>query len=417
MNYENVLRYVRRILENSNVRTILCDEAWEHPQDVDMGLRISILKDYDSQKAFLYFKDRCRPNTLYYITDRFSCSYACMMLPNPQKKEYFFVGPFTYVEINQKNYYKILENMDIPTPLLPFVNNYYYSLPLIQSESLFKNIVGTFADTVWEGSENYKISETNEFLFDSPYTPQFLDPVSPPSEMIPLNAAAIEARYASEAEFMQIVSQGNISHMEQILAKWDRVRFIPRLPNSLRDYKNYLIVLNTLLRKAAEQGSVHPVYLHEISSKYAKKIEALGQVSDNHLMREMLRQYCILVHNYSVKGYSPILQKVINQINLNLTGDLGLRNLSEMFNISAGYLSMLFKKETGVTLTDYVNKKRTQQAIFLLNTTNLQIQAVASHCGFQDINYFTRIFKKFHGMTPKSYQKIILEHKYSSMER
>jgi YesN/AraC family two-component response regulator len=78
-----------------------------------------------------------------------------------------------------------------------------------------------------------------------------------------------------------------------------------------------------------------------------------------------------------------------------------------MFNISAAYLSTLFKKETGVTLTDYVNKRRVDYAIFLLNTTQLQIQTIAGYCGVTDVNYFTRIFKKYHGMTPLKYKELI----------
>ena len=121
-----------------------------------------------------------------------------------------------------------------------------------------------------------------------------------------------------------------------------------------------MVIYNTILRKAAEQGYVHPVYLDEISSKYAKKIENLTTPQDTSLMKEMARKYCLLVRNYSVRGYSPVIQKVINQINLNLTSDLGLKNLSEMFHISANYLSSLFKKEMGITLTDYVNKRRVE---------------------------------------------------------
>lgn len=417
MHYDSVLLYVRKVLENSHIPTIVCDESFEHMENLDMGFRISLLNNFDNQNNFLSFMDKCKPNMLYYVTDRFYCSYVCLMLPNPEKREYFIAGPFTYIEMNDQTYWKIVENLDIPTSMLSYAKNYYFSLPFIQAETIFRNVIGTFADTLWGGSHNYQISEANDLLFDPPHALEFVDPASPPGYMIPLNAKTIEARYTTEAQYMQIVSQGNISQMDQILSKGEHVGFIPRLPDSLRDHKNHLIILNTLLRKAAERGAVHPVYLHEISTKFAKKIELITDVSDNTLMRSMLRQYCLLVHNYSVKGYSPILQKVINQINLNLTSDLGLKNLSEMFNISAGYLSMLFKKETGVTLTDYVNKKRTEHAIFLLNTTDLQIQTIASYCGIQDISYFTRIFKKFHGMTPNAYRKSILKHRASPLQQ
>lgn len=222
-----------------------------------------------------------------------------------------------------------------------------------------------------------------------------------------MNRKALEERYEFENRCAQAVSQGNVSVIDQLCSYGNTINFIPRQQNSLRDYKNYMIIINTILRKAAEQSAVHPVYLDRLSGKFAKKIEALTAVPSHTLEREMLHKYCLLVRNYSLKGYSSTIQKVLNQINLNLTSDLSLKALSEMFNISAGYLSTLFKKETGCTLTDYVNKQRIEYAILLLNTTDLQIQTIASYCGIYDINYFTRTFKKFKGMTPKKYRELI----------
>lgn len=222
-----------------------------------------------------------------------------------------------------------------------------------------------------------------------------------------MNIKALEERYEFENRCAQAVAQGNVSILDQLCAYGNTVNFIPRQQSSLRDYKNYMIIINTILRKAAEQSAVHPIYLDRLSGKFAKKIEALTATPEHTLEREMLHKYCLLVRNYSLKGYSSTIQKVLNQINLNLTSDLSLKSLSEMFNISAGYLSTLFKKKTGSTLTDYVNKQRIEYAILLLNTTDLQIQTIASYCGIYDINYFTRTFKKFKGMTPKKYRKLI----------
>ena len=68
---------------------------------------------------------------------------------------------------------------------------------------------------------------------------------------------------------------------------------------------------------------------------------------------------------------------------------------------------LCFKKETGKTLTEYVNGKRIEQAVFLLNSTRLQVQTIAQHCGISDVNYFTRLFKATLGKTPKEYRDSI----------
>ena len=163
--------------------------------------------------------------------------------------------------------------------------------------------------------------------------------------------------------------------------------------------------MNTLFRKAAERGGVHPIHLTSVSSDFAKRIEGLGSFSSGmNFMSEILQTYCRLVKRHSVKNLSPLIQKVIIKIESDLSGPLSLGELAKTFNVSASYLSGLFKKETGVTLTNYVNSKRIKHAKYLLKNTNSQIQTVAQHCGILDLHYFCRIFKKSTGKTPSAYR-------------
>lgn len=407
MHYDSVLTYVRTVLENSHIPARVFEEPFEQIEQIDSGLRTILRKDFDKEENFAEFLRTCEENTLYYVTDEFLCSYTTMKLPNPETKQYLVIGPYTYVEIDKKNFFKMAEQLHVPAEALPVLENFYYNLAFVTSEAQFKNIIGTLADTIWQGSKNYRlrccsgnlrrISATDTISF--PETDQLL--------LTPANVETLEYRYDYENQLMMAVSQGNRQQIDLLLSRENAIRPIPRLSNSLRDYKNYMIILNTLLRKAAEQGAVHPVYLDQLSTRFARQIEELTTVSGSHLEKEMLHKYCLLVQNYSVKGYSPIVQKVINQININLTENLSLKTLSEFCCISAGYLSTIFKKEVGMTLTDYINKKRVDHAILLLNATNLQIQTIAGYCGIPDLNYFSRIFKKFQGMTPKKYRELI----------
>ena len=163
-----------------------------------------------------------------------------------------------------------------------------------------------------------------------------------------------------------------------------------------------------MLRKAAEQGSVHPIHIDNLSSAFAKKIEELPSLEQGaHLYKEMLRKYCLLVKKYSTKEYSFFIQKVIARIEADFTADQSLKTHAELLNINPSYLSSLFKKETGMTLTEFVNQRRIEHSIFLLNATNMQIQTVALNCGIPDINYFTRLFKKHVGKTPSEYKRLL----------
>ena len=166
--------------------------------------------------------------------------------------------------------------------------------------------------------------------------------------------------------------------------------------------------MNTLLRKAAEKGGVHPIYLDKISSEFAVKIEQSSSLAESYpLMKDMFRSYCRLVRKHSMKKYMPIVQKTILIIDTDLSADLSLSALAEQQNVSLGYLSTVFKKDTGKTISEYIREKRIQHAIYLLSTTHLQVQTVALHCGIMDVQYFSKIFKKETGKTPKEYRESI----------
>lgn len=76
--------------------------------------------------------------------------------------------------------------------------------------------------------------------------------------------------------------------------------------------------------------------------------------------------------------------------------------------LSTSYLSTLFKKEVGQTLTDYVNKSRISASQKLLRSTTRPIQDIAVQCGIPDIHYFTRLFRRETGMTSKGYRNRFL---------
>ena len=108
-----------------------------------------------------------------------------------------------------------------------------------------------------------------------------------------------------------------------------------------------------------------------------------------------------------MKDYSLPVQKAITCIDTDLSADLSLSTLAKMQNISPGYLSTVFKKETGKTVTEYINQQRVKHATHLLNTTKLQIQTIAQHCGIMDVHYFSKVYKKYTGKTPKEHREML----------
>ncbi len=255
--------------------------------------------------------------------------------------------------------------------------------------------------------DNFRLEEIHHSMLDR------MEPVaSRPSTKEPEEAfftmKDLEERYAQENNLILAVSQGQTHLAKMYISSVLKQSIENRVANPVRNMKNYLIIMNTLLRKAAEFGDVHPLHIDSLSSRFAYKIEALSSVEAyDALVKEMAHKYCLLVKNHSMKGYSLLIRKVLTRINSDLTADLTLKTQAKLLQVNPSYLSTLFKKETGQTLTEYVNQKRVEHGIFLLNSTDMQIQTIANYCGIPDVNYFIKTFKKLIGKTPKEYRNAI----------
>lgn len=86
--------------------------------------------------------------------------------------------------------------------------------------------------------------------------------------------------------------------------------------------------------------------------------------------------------------------------------DLKLSDIAQIFHINYTYLSTLFFQKTNQHFSDYLNQIRIEQSKRLLQTENLTIQQIGEKTGFINQGYFSKIFKRYVGISPKEYQKI-----------
>lgn len=105
---------------------------------------------------------------------------------------------------------------------------------------------------------------------------------------------------------------------------------------------------------------------------------------------------------------SPIILKLLRNIEENYSKDLNLKEISETYNINSIYLGQLFQKETGILFSDYLNNFRVNKAKNLLVETSLKAAEIGELVGYANKNYFYRKFKDIVGITPSEWRKINL---------
>ncbi len=345
--------------------------------------------------------DHKKQNIMLRIHNSLGMIFIVFALPHTVKTTYISFGPYFPSQPSQQELLELAEKNNIPPTRRKLFEDYCAGIPVIPNTSHLFPLLYTFGERIWDNQ--FLVEDLDESVLSS-NQPKSMAQDS--MDDVLMNMKLMEARYAIENQMMQAVSRGQLHRGSAILEGISSSPFEKRLDDPLRNLKNYSIVMNTLLRKAAEQGGVHPLYLHKVSSSFAVRIEQVPSVkAAQDLMSNMFQEYCLLVRKHATGSYSPTVQKALLMIDGDLSADLSLRALAAAQNISPAYLSTVFKKETGKTVTEYVNAERMELAAHLLESSKLQVQTVALHCGILDVHYFSKLFKKHTGKTPRQYRQ------------
>lgn len=404
--FQAELDFLINILRNFHINTVFLTDGAESKVKADLGLRdfLGMKSDYEN----LFSIKNIESNTVYKITDTFYCCYIFIVLPDCSPKTALVTGPYTNLEITKQMLLQAAEDYDIESEILSQIEKYFTNIPVLTNESTLFAILNAFGEKLWGSLENFRIKSVHQTASKTEIEKNFKHLSTHQSDDANLSIQTLEMRYAKENDLLDAVARGMVNKAELMLSDTSRKRPEQRISDPVRSFKNYTIILNTLLRKAAEKGGVHPLHIDTLSSDFAKKIELINSIEAcSALQKEMARSYATLVRDHSVKQYSHPVKQIILNIEYDLTADLSLKKLSTMLSLNPSYLSALFKKETGLTLTEFVTKKRIEHAADLLSSTGLQIQTVAQQCGILDVNYFTKAFKKLYGVTPSEYRKKI----------
>jgi two-component system response regulator YesN len=92
-------------------------------------------------------------------------------------------------------------------------------------------------------------------------------------------------------------------------------------------------------------------------------------------------------------------------IKKHLAEDLSRESMADRIGLNPDYFGRVFRKETGLTVTEYIVKERVSMAGRLLEDTDQPISTIAMQVGYTNFAYFSQIFRKTTGFTPSEYQK------------
>jgi AraC-like DNA-binding protein len=401
------LELMANIIKNFGVQMLVRYEPLSGLEEYDNGLRLRLFSAFDTG-PFKEFIRSMESAAIYFIKDQYGCNYCFF----PIKLEDFvihdeiiggegtaIIGPWIETLPNNTDIDNMLQKSGIPYHLKPELAQYFNHLPLILFYRCWEGLLTTIIGYIHNEDKKFHV---RHLLFD------FGDPSGEysPKQDVSLSLQLIEKMYKDEDDFLNVIKAGDTGRALQYLAGLGQYQYPQRAPEKIRSGKNYLLELNTLARKIVRESSVHPMHTHTVFTDFAQRIEAAEQEGQLYLICEtMVRRYCSLVQEYSLGKYSSVVRNIINAVEFNLKDPLSPSILAKQFNIDPSNLSHHFTREMGMNLTDFINMKRLEYARHLLVGSALYIDEIAEECGYQDVNYFIRLFKRKYGMTPNKYRR------------
>jgi YesN/AraC family two-component response regulator len=215
------------------------------------------------------------------------------------------------------------------------------------------------------------------------------------------------APFDREIAFYESIGAGNIEMMRFFAAPLfcEGCGVLSRDP--IQNLKYHLVVTAALVARFCIHHGLTPEESYRLSDCYIMKAdECTTEDGIRKIHQEMLEDYTRRMSVVRTRGvYSKPVVKTIEYISEHLHDRVMLSDAAAQLQLSEAHLSRLFKAETGVSFSDYVNRMKAESAATLLLYSEYSDLDISNLFAFSSQSYFIKVFRKYMGMTPKEYKK------------
>ncbi len=212
--------------------------------------------------------------------------------------------------------------------------------------------------------------------------------------------------YDREMEFYQSVKMGNIEETMRLFKPLNSEGLGKLSDDPLRNLKYHLIITIAFVTRYCIEGGLPMEQAYNLSDIYIQRVDKCASLKEvDSIHREVIDEY---VHTMNRLHNDKVLPKqvitCIDYIYDNLHSKITLDDLADITGLSAPYLSKLFHREMGVTIKQYILRKKVEAAENLLKFSDYPCSAISQYLGFGTESHFISVFKSCTKTTPKEYR-------------
>lgn len=214
-----------------------------------------------------------------------------------------------------------------------------------------------------------------------------------------------------EQLFFHAVSSGDIDFVRQNcrqkkFIETDGVGLLSRDP--VINLKYHFVITTAFVTRLCVESGMEMEQAFRLSDFYILKLDSIHTIQSvidlhDRMVLDFTGKMRFLIRNL---GASKPIISCIDYIYAHIKERITIEDLAEYTGLSASYLSRLFKKETGVSVSDYVREKKIEKAQHLLKYCDYSLIEIANYLSFSSQSHFIQLFKDFTGMTPKKYRDL-----------
>jgi AraC-like DNA-binding protein len=306
------------------------------------------------------------------------------------------IGPVFMNNVSLKYLHKVLNQLNIPMDLQSGFIRLLHTVPIISLSRLMEySLMQHYAIT----GDRLKISD---ILYQSVGI---------------LNANHIapdkvdrRVSWIIEQQIMKLVEDGNMNFKKEI-TRLTGGSFIGKLSDGdpTRHSKNTQIIFAALCVRASVRGGLAPEIAYPLGDSYIKNIEACTSMREIiEIGGIMFEDFITRVHRHKKNdGISKSIKDCCEYITFSAEQKIDLDSLAATIGYTKHYLGKKFKQETGLTIHEFINKTKVERAQVMLIDQSQSLQEIGAKLGFESQSYFTKIFKRFIGITPSEYRETL----------
>jgi two-component system, response regulator YesN len=334
----------------------------------------------------------------------FSCpsgliNFTVPLLENGVFKGAVLAGPFLMDFPDELMANEIIQKFDLSLNIRGKINSYLKALLIIEpnkvrhlSKLLFIVVTSYMKD------EKYILSERNLKHTQQVHIGESIQDYknSPLNTFYP---------YETEKELLLKVRNGDIIGAKSILNDLIGHIFFSS-GGSMEVIRSRTLELCTLLSRAAVEGGAELNEIFGLNRNFLSELNNIETLEDlSYWLVMVLDKFTENVFNLSSSKNISVIEKSLIFINKNYKTNISLDAIASSVHLNSSYFSTLFKREMGISFSNYLNKIRIDKSKLMLKNTNYSILEIALEVGFEDQSYFTKVFKTLTNMTPKEYKQ------------